>query len=161
MCADIGRRLNFSNKFVDYVGTLVRQHLRLGFLTREQPLTRRALARYRRDVDPWVFESVVVSLCDRLATRGEKTSLSSMARHYRLARTVWTEVNKLPAPQLLSGEDVMELLGLAPGPQVGRALEVLQEEVEAGEVTDVEGARVFLREWWLEAEDDAGEAGRA
>ena len=90
MAADIGRRLNFSNRFVDYVGTLVRQHLRLGFLTREQPLTRRALARYRRDVSPWVFESVVVSLCDRLATRGEKTSLTSMARHYRLARTVWT-----------------------------------------------------------------------
>ena len=75
MCADIGRRFNFSNRFVEYVGTLVRQHLRLGFLTREQPLTRRALARYRRDVSPWVFESVVVSLCDRLATRGEKTSL--------------------------------------------------------------------------------------
>ena len=90
MSADIGRRFNFSNRFVEYVGTLVRQHLRLGFLTREEPLTRRALARYRRDVSPWVFESVVVSLCDRLATRGEKTSLTSMARHYRLARTVWT-----------------------------------------------------------------------
>ena len=59
-----------SNRFAAYLGTLIRQHLRLGFLVREQPLTRRALARYRRDVDPWVFESVVVSLCDRLATRG-------------------------------------------------------------------------------------------
>ena len=96
MCADIGRRFNFSSRFVEYVGTLVRQHLRLGFLTREQPLTRRALARYRRDVSPWVFESVVVSLCDRLATRGEKTSLASMARHYRLARTVWTAVEQGP-----------------------------------------------------------------
>ena len=57
MTADIGRRFNFSNRFVEYAGTLVRQHLRLGFLTREEPLTRRALARYRRDVSPWVFES--------------------------------------------------------------------------------------------------------
>ena len=106
MCAEIGRRLKLSNRFVEYVGTLVRQHLRLGFLTHEQPLTRRALARYRRDVHPWVFESVVVSLCDRLATRGEKTSLSSVARHYRLARTVWTEVSKAPTPRVLSGDDV-------------------------------------------------------
>ena len=148
MIADIGRRFNFSNRFVDYCGTLVRQHLRLGFLTREQPLTRRALARYRRDVSPWVFESVVVSLCDRLATRGEKTSLASMARHYRLARTVWTAVSKAPAPQLLSGEDVMDLLGIEPGPAVGQALDALEEEIEAGEVTDADGARAFLQEWW-------------
>ncbi len=157
MSADIGRRLNFSKKFLDYAGTLVRQHLRLGFLTREQPLTRRALARYRRDVDPWVFESVVVSLCDRLATRGEKTSLTSMARHYRLARTVWTGVSKAPAPHLLSGDDVMALLGIEPGPAVGQALDALEEEVEAGVVADAAGARAFLLEWWGRKDDDAGD----
>jgi len=148
MTADIGARLNLSRRFVEYLGTLVRQHLRLGFLVREQPLTRRALARYRRDVSPWVFESVVVSLCDRLATRGEKTSHTSVARHYRLARSVWSSVSKSPVPQLLSGDDVMEILGLEPGPAVGQALDALEEEVEAGEVTDVDGARAFLQEWW-------------
>ena len=157
MCADIGGRFNFSKRFVEYVGTLVRQHLRLGFLTREQPLTRRALARYRRDVSPWVFESVVVSLCDRLATRGEKTSLASMARHYRLARTVWTAVSKAPAPHLLSGDDVMELLGIEPGPAVGQALDALEEEIEAGEVTDAEGARAFLAAWWRRDEAEGSE----
>ena len=132
-----------SSRFAAYLGTLVRQHLRLGFLVREQPLTRRALARYRRDVSPWVFESVVVSLCDRLATRGEKTSLASMARHYRLARSVWSGVSKAPVPQLLSGDDVMALLGVEPGPAVGQALDALEEEVEAGEVThERRGARL-------------------
>ena len=148
MAAEIGTRFNFSNRFLDYVGTLIRQHLRLGFLVREQPLTRRALARYRRDVSPWVFESVVVSLCDRLATRGEKTSLTSIARHYRLARSVWTAVSKSPAPQLLSGDDVMNLLGIEPGPAVGQALDALEEEIEAGEVIDADGARAFLQAWW-------------
>jgi tRNA nucleotidyltransferase/poly(A) polymerase len=157
MAAEIGRRFNFSNRFVDYLGTLIRQHLRLGFLVREQPLTRRALARYRRDVSPWVFESVVVSLCDRLATRGEKTSLASMARHYRLARSVWTAVSKAPSPQLLSGDDVMELLGIEPGPAVGQALDALEEEVEAGEITDAEGAKTFLLEWWRREEDGGGD----
>ena len=97
----------------------------------------------------------MVSLCDRLATRGEKTSLTSMARHYRLARTVWTGVNKLPSPQLLSGDDVMALLGLEPGPDVGRALDALEEEIEAGEVTEEAGARSFLLEWWEDAGGDA------
>jgi len=142
-----------SNRFAAYLGTLIRQHLRLGFLVREQPLTRRALARYRRDVSPWVFEAVVVSLCDRLATRGEKTSLTSMARHYRVARSVWTAVGKAPVPQVLSGHEVMELLGLEPGVAVGQALDALEEEVEAGEITTAAEARAFLKDRWGERED--------
>jgi len=144
MATAVAVRLKMSNRFTAYLGTLIRQHLRLGFLVREQPLTRRALARYRRDVSPWVFESVVVSLCDRLATRGEMTSLTSMARHYRLARSVWSAVAKTAVPQLLSGHDVMELLGLEPGAAVGEALDALEEEVEAGEIRTAEEARAFL-----------------
>lgn len=160
MATAIAARLRMSNRFAAYLGTLIRRHLRLGFLVREQPLTRRALARYRRDVSPWVFESVVVSLCDRLATRGEKTSLTSMARHYRVARSVWTAVGKAPVPQVLSGYEVMELLGLEPGVAVGQALDALDEEVEAGEITTAEEARAFLTDWWGEREDGVGAAPR-
>jgi len=160
MSAAIAARLGMSNRFSAYLGTLIRQHLRLGFLVREQPLSRRALARYRRDVSPWVFESVVVSLCDRLATRGEKTSLTSMARHYRVARSVWTAVSKAPVPQLLSGHDVMDALGLEPGVAVGQALDALEEEIEAGEIVTAAEARAFLQDWWGEREDAAQEAPR-
>ena len=81
---------------------------------------------------------MVVSLCDRLATRGEKTSLTSMARHYRLARSVWSAVSKAQVPQVLTGDEVMDVLGLEPGPAVGQALDALEEEVEAGEVTSAD-----------------------
>jgi len=162
MAAAIAARFKMSNRFTAYLGTLIRQHLRLGFLVREQPLTRRALARYRRDVSPWVFESVVVSLCDRLATRGEMTSLTSMARHYRLARSVWSAVGKTPVPQLLSGHEVMELLGLEPGARVGQALAALEEEVEAGDIRTADEARAFLLDRWSEREDGGvGDGGLA
>jgi len=160
MALVVADRLRMSRRFAQFLGVLIRQHLRLGFLVREQPLTRRALARYRRDVSPYVFESVVVSLCDRLATRGEKTSLTSIARHYRLARDVWSGVAKAPVPRLLSGDDVIELLGIRPGPAVGQALDVLEEEVEAGEVSTVGEARAFLTRWWSRREGST-EDGRA
>ena len=60
---------------------------------------------------------------------------------------MWT-ASKAPAPQLLTGDEVMALLGLGPGPAVGRALDALQEEIESGEVTDAEEARAFLLDWW-------------
>ena len=160
MATAIAARFKMSKRFTAYLVTLIRQHLRLGFLVREQPLTRRALARYRRDVSPWVFESVVVSLCDRLATRGEMTSLTSMARHYRLARSVWSAVGKAPVQQLLSGHDVMELLGLDPGARVGEALAALEEEVEAWEIGTADEARAFLLDRWGDREDGgAGDGG--
>ena len=146
--ATIARRLKLSRRFEHYLALLVRQHLRLGFLAREAPLSRRALARYRRDVEPFVFEAVALSLADRMATRGPKTSLTSIARHFRLARDVWGEVAKDPVPDVLDGEAVMRLLGLAEGPEVGEALAALREEVEAGDVTTGEQAEAFLRGWW-------------
>ncbi len=158
MAVALATRLRMSIRFSSFLGTLVRRHLRLGFLVREQPLSRRALARYRRDVSPWVFESVVVSLCDRLATRGEKTTLVSIARHYRVARSVWTMVNKAPIPKLLSGEDVMETLALGPGPEVGMALTALEEEIDAGEVSTPDEARAFLGEWWVLRQADPSQA---
>ena len=134
MSATITARFRMSNRFAAYLGTLIRQHLRLGFLVREQPLTRRALARYRRDVDPWVFESVVVSLCDRLATRGDRTS---------------PDVHGAALPRGALGVDGGQQGADAADAQwprrhgtarararrrSRRALDALEEEVEAGEI---------------------------
>ena len=63
-------------------------------------------------------------------------------------------MSKSPVPQLLSGEDVMELLGLDPGPAVGQALDALEEEIEAGDVAGVDEARAFLLDWWKSAAGD-------
>ena len=82
---DVCRRLRMSRRFEQFLAELVRQHLRLGFLVREMPLTRRALVRFRRDAQPFVFEAIVLSLADRVATRGERTPPQSLARHFRIA----------------------------------------------------------------------------
>ena len=147
MAAAVARRLRMSRRMEAFLALLVRQHLRLGFLVREAPLTPRALARYRRDVEPYVFESVVLSLADRMATRGPSTPAVAIARHFRLAREIWTEVAKQPVALPLDGEQVMALLDLEPGPQVGAALDALREEVEAGEVAGAAEARAYLLRW--------------
>jgi poly(A) polymerase len=152
------RRLGMSRRFSRFLGTLILNHLRLGFLVREAPLTRRALARYRRAVEPFVFESVALSLADRLATRGPRTSPASLARHYRLARRVWLEVPKHVVPLPLDGRDVMDLLDVAEGPAVGEALQAVRDEVDAGTVSDRSSAREFLVEWSTRDVEDGDDA---
>ena len=49
-------------------------------------------------------------------------------------------------PRLLTGHDIMSLLGIEEGPQVGRLLATLREAQAAGEVTDAEAARRLVRQ---------------
>jgi tRNA nucleotidyltransferase/poly(A) polymerase len=147
MLSGVCRRLRMSRRFEQFLGTLVRQHLRLGFLVRDMPLSRRALVRFRRAVEPFVFEAIVVSLCDRMATRGERTPPQSLARHFRIARDVFGDTPTTPH-RLLDGVAVMDLLGVEEGAVVGRALDALQEEIDCGEVGTPEQARAFLLGWW-------------
>lgn len=46
---------------------------------------------------------------------------------------------------MLSGEDVMQTTGLAPGPEIGRLLEELREAQLSGDVGSEEDARAFLK----------------
>jgi hypothetical protein len=49
-----------------------------------------------------------------------------------------------PAP-LVTGRDLMQHLGLAEGPEVGRLLEAIREAQAAGEVTDRQAALELAR----------------
>jgi poly(A) polymerase len=158
MAAGVARRLRCSRRFQEYLVNLIRWHLRLGFLVREMPLTRRALVRFRRASEPFVFEAIVLSVSDRIATRGDRTPPESLARHFRIARDVFGDAPAGPPRRLLTGVEVMEHLGLPPGPDVGLALDLLQEEIDCGEVTTPDQARAFLSGWW--ARESAGRTGR-
>ncbi|HET6370827.1 MAG TPA: hypothetical protein VFG95_06495, partial [Nitrospiria bacterium] len=50
----------------------------------------------------------------------------------------------VPKP-LLSGDDVMALLGLSPGPEIGRLLSLLREEQLAGRIRHRNEAEDFLK----------------
>ena len=62
------------------------------------------------------------------------------------------EIEKLAAsengkpPKLLSGEDVMALTGIGPGPEIGKMLDLINEKHLNGELTTHEQAVEFIRE---------------
>jgi poly(A) polymerase len=49
-----------------------------------------------------------------------------------------------PLPKLVTGKDVMEVLGIPPGPEVGKALREIRELQEHGELTDRPAALAHL-----------------
>jgi poly(A) polymerase len=149
MVEAICRRLRTSVQLSDYLAAITRHHLRLGFLVHERPLSRRHVYRYMRACEPIELEVTVLSVADRLATRGERTRQEAVDAHLDLARELvgegldWRDTG--PAEPLLRGDELMRELALEAGPRVGNLLEVLREAQFAGEVSSREEALDLLR----------------
>jgi putative nucleotidyltransferase with HDIG domain len=149
MVTALCRRLRTSVELAAYLAAITRQHLRLGFLVHEQPLLRRHVYRYLRACEPVELEVTVLSVADRLATRGERTRQEAVDAHLQLARELVGEAlewrRRGPVEPLIRGDELMSELGLEAGPQVGELLEVLREAQFAGEVSSREAALDLAR----------------
>ncbi len=132
---------------------LVREHLRLGFLARDEPLDPRTAYRYAAETEPYVHASIVVSLGDRLATRGPGTRQRGLRRHAAVARAMaaaYEQQRLRLAVPVVRGDVLADAVGLAPGPLVGEAVEAVREEQAAGAVADADAAIAFARRWLAE-----------
>ncbi|MEM6427928.1 MAG: HDIG domain-containing metalloprotein [Deinococcota bacterium] len=153
------QRLCQPNTVVHEASELVRYHmLRL-------PKTDKAIRRFihrRRHILPDLLK---VMLADREAARGKQSSRAAR-QAYRLAVSRILAVQDLavqdqeaPAP-LLSGQEVMALLELDPGPKVGEALRFLAEARAVGDVHNKDDAmRALLsyadKQGWLDDGDNS------
>ena len=151
MADDLMRRLRVSTRLREQVVRLVRLHLPLGFLVHRTPLSLRQIDRYLRATAPAEIEVIVLSVADRLATRGPRASEVSIARHLALAREMMdahlTLVDRGPVRPLVPGDALAEALGRPPGPWLSELLEALREEQLVGAVRSRPQALAFARRW--------------
>jgi poly(A) polymerase len=152
--ADLARavleRLHASERLRGHVAGLVRHHLRLGFLVHErQPLSRRTVFDYLQACSPVEADVTLLSIADRLATRGER-SRESIDAHLRLAGQVLADALRWhqegPPGPLLRGDELARALGIPTGPRVGALLAELAAAQYAGEVSTREQALAYARE---------------
>ncbi len=135
-------RLRASEKLGEFVGALTRHHLRLGFLVHEMPLSRRAVYRYLKACAPVQVEVTVLSVADRLATRGARAD-EAIGRHLELARALLPEAmewRRQPPRPPVRGDELARAVGIRPGPELGRVLAELEEASFAGEIQGREEA---------------------
>jgi poly(A) polymerase len=142
VAAGVLARLRASERLREYVAALTRNHLRLGFLVHEAPVSRRAIYRYLRACEPVQVDVTLLSVADRLATRGRGAD-EAIARHLELARDLLGEAlawrDGRPRPPV-RGDELARAVGLRPGPELGRLLEELEEASFAGEISSREQA---------------------
>jgi putative nucleotidyltransferase with HDIG domain len=148
MASEALGRLRASERLREHVAALARYHLRLGFLVHSMPLSRRDIYRYLRGVAPVQVDVTLLSVADRLATRGSGAS-EAISKHLELARQLLGEAltwaASPPVPPV-RGDELARALGIRHGPELGRLLEELAEASFAGEVSSRDDAVALARE---------------
>ncbi len=142
--------LKYSKQMIDDVSMLVELHLR--FHTYKLGWSDAAVRRYVRDAGHLLDDLNELTRCD-CTTRNARKAAELDKRmddlEVRIADLKAQEdvMNQRPA---LDGAEVMEILGLTPGREVGLALAFLLDiRHEEGEISKTE-ATFRLKEWWDE-----------
>ena len=148
MAAKRLKALRFSNTVVDRVSEVIRLHHR--FHTYRLGWSDSAVRRYVRDAGPLLptLNMLVRADCTTRNTAKAKQLATRMDElEQRIAELAAREELEKIRPDL-DGRQVMELLGVPPGPLVGEALAFLLElRLEEGPLGEKEAAR-RLDEWW-------------
>lgn len=153
------RQLTMSNQAVGHVEKIVSGHMRPLLLANPsagsgqagKTPSRRAIFRFFRDAQDAGLDICLLALADHLATfdgPGESGQwehllqvVATLLQHY------FEHYNETIAPPaLVTGRDLMLAFKLAPGPEIGRLLRLIQEAQAAGEITTREEALVFARQ---------------
>jgi putative nucleotidyltransferase with HDIG domain len=144
-------RLRASERLRAHVAALVRHHLRLGFLVHEPertPLPRRTVFDYLQATSPVEVDVTLLSVADRLATRGDRAE-ESIEEHMRLARPMLADAlrwrSEGPPPPLWRGDELARALEIPTGPRLGEILRELAAAQYADEVCTREQALAHAR----------------
>jgi hypothetical protein len=104
--------------------------------------------RYLAACEPVGVDVTILSVADRLATRG-RNAQPAIERHLALARATMGDAlawqDDRPRPPV-RGDEVARVVGGAPGPWLGRVLRELEEAAYAGEISGPQEALELARE---------------
>ncbi len=168
MAKGLLERLRFSREESKRVAAIVLHHLRPGNLAASGQVTERASYRFFRDVGEPAIDLLLVCWADHASYLPEAAVARALKKggfgrflaegpgEAPERKTFWhlavvseliersCQPERARAPRLLDGNDVMKILGIAPGPEVGRWLEKLAEAQALGRIATRMDAAAFL-----------------
>jgi len=146
MTKEIMRRLKFSNKDIWYVSELVRWHLQPIALM-DKGVTDSAVRRLIVGLQELLPDLLQLCRSD-ITTGNQKKKIKRLKNYDYLDKRIIEvlETDKLRAFQSpVRGEEIMEVLGLKPGPTVGKMKKEIERAILDGEIpNEYEAARAYF-----------------
>lgn len=144
----------FSTAETKAMSMLVENHMRPHNLLKLDEVSPRAVYRFFRDMDSLAIPSLLIGIADAYAT--EMVPLGGLDNYHEFARTMVEQSIKIGKPKpILTGQDVMAILKIDPGPIVGQIIDSMLDGQATGEITNKDQAKAFVKSWRPSDEADA------
>lgn len=150
----IAREYHFSNQEVEWLQTVVRNHMRPILLENSFPsgekLTARSIYRYFKATGSAGIDIGILCLADVLGAYGVSISIEQWESVLQIIRQLldgwWERKEKVIAPKaLVTGDDIMSQFGISPGRHIGELLEAVREAQVEGQIGKKEEAIALLK----------------
>lgn len=150
MSVPLLKKMNFSNKQIEYVSSMIRNHIYPSQVMAAPEINDKILMRYVRKMEDNSIDAIILAQADRLSARGEVitdeivekniSSLNQLLKFYLSIRDTLE-----PLPILLDGNEVMQILNIKPSKKLGEILNALHEAQLSGDITTKEQAVEFIK----------------
>jgi tRNA nucleotidyltransferase/poly(A) polymerase len=152
----IARRLKLSRRSARMISELTRQHMRIHSLVKAQEVTGRAKYRFFQDLGKEGIDLALLALSNAMASSPSPwrwpfpPEMSEEVKKIQkitevLVRYYFDEFTRRPGKPLLTGKQIMEVLGIPQGELVGSLLNKLREAEISGQVRTRREALEFLK----------------
>lgn len=150
MVKPILKSLTCSNKQIEYVSEMIKNHIYPSALMCDKDVNEKAMMRYLRKLEDNVIDNIILAKADRLSARGEAVSEemieTNLANLDKLLNFYFESLEKLaPLPKLLSGNEIMGILNIQPSPKLGEIINALYEAQLDGDIVTKEQAIAFIK----------------
>lgn len=147
------KKMNFSNKQVEYISSMIRNHIYPSQVMCAPEINDKIMLRYVRKMEDNSIDEIILAQADRLSARGEAVSdemvennISGLNRLLKFYLDVRDTLE--PLPVLLDGNDVMKILNIKPSKQLGQIMNALHEAQLSGDITTKEQAEAFVKSFY-------------
>ncbi|MFN4013500.1 MAG: HDIG domain-containing metalloprotein [Aquificaceae bacterium] len=146
---EYGKMYKWGDAATKFVSRLVEEHLR-PFYLRESlfkgQLTDRGRANFWRECGDIASHLFLHAIADAIGSADEEEQIKKLLKTiHDLISYKREKLSKIPTKPLLNGHEIMQILGIGPGPLVGKVKEALERAQLEGKVSTREEAVEFIK----------------
>lgn len=150
MCQPLLKELKFSKKQIEYISSMIKNHIYPSNVIVAPDLNEKVMMRYLRKMGADVIDNIILAKADRLSARGPAITDEMIKENLdgleKLLNFYFEKKETLkPLPKLLDGFEVMQIKNIKQSPLLGRILNELKEAQINGDLVTKEDAIEFVK----------------
>ncbi len=146
------KQLKFSKKQIEYIKQLIKYHIYPSSLICSKDASDKSYMKFYRKMEGLVIDVIILSQADRLSARGPEVTEKMVEDNIQgldklLNNYLAMQSDIQPVEKILNGTDIMEILNIKQGPELGKIINALYEAQISGDVNNKDEAVEFIKKF--------------